>query len=309
MKNYIKLLQFLKDHKKVFSFAVGTMFIASLFEGVQLSLLVPLLDRIFNQQPIVVPNELPATLTKIIDYLNQQDPQALFKVLPFVILGLITVKHFFVYCYQYFMNDVSQRVMRDIRQKLYTRILTQSLDYFSKKRTGELISRITHDVQIIENAVSYGVTDLFRQTFLITIYIFIAFSIHPKAALIIFLVFPFVIWPINHIGKKLRKLSQRGQERMADINSILMETISGIKVVKAFCTQQTEIDRFKEKNWDYYRVKMKSVKRLSFYESYYRNIWCYLRNFNYFMVRSTSYGFRIIVWDFRLVFWFNFVHY
>ena len=131
------------------------------------------------------------------------------------------------------MNDVSQRVMRDIRYDLYTKIQNLSLDYFSEKRTGELVSRITHDVQIVENAVSYGVTDLFRQTFLIVMYITIAFSIHLNAALIIFFVFPLMVWPISSIGRRLRKLKST-QERMADINAILLETISGVKVVKAF---------------------------------------------------------------------------
>jgi subfamily B ATP-binding cassette protein MsbA len=176
---------------------------------------------------------------------------------------LMVMKNAVVYFHQLLMNDVSQRVMRDIRYDLYTKIQNLSLDYFSEKRTGELVSRITHDVQIVENAVSYGVTDLFRQTFLIVMYITIAFSIHLNAALIIFFVFPLMVWPISSIGRRLRKLSKSTQERMADINAILLETISGVKVVKAFCTEQYEVDRFRAKNYDYYKLKMKAARRLS----------------------------------------------
>ena len=79
------------------------------------------------------------------------------------------------------MSDLSQAVMRDIRYQLYAKIQDLSLDYFSKKRTGELISRITHDVNVVENAVSYGLTDLFRQSFMILLFAMIAFSIYPKA--------------------------------------------------------------------------------------------------------------------------------
>ncbi len=262
MHNYIKLLRFLKEHRSLFSLAVADMFVASLFEGAQLSLLVPLTDRIFNKRDIVVPHKLPDFLTDIVARLNAADPETLFWMLPFIVLAVMVVKHIFVYCYQFLMNDVAQRVLRDVRHKLYARIQTLSLDYFSERRTGELISRITHDVQIIESAVSYGVTDLFRQTFLIAIYLTVTFTIHPKAALIIFLVFPFIGWPLSQIGRKLRKLARSSQERMADLSSILLETISGIKVVKAFCTEDYEVNRFKGKNHDFYKLKMKSVKRL-----------------------------------------------
>lgn len=238
------------------------MFLASFFEGFQLSLLVPLIDRIFTKKEIIVPGNVPEFIRNMVDYLNAVSPEVLYKMLPVAVLGMIIVKQGFSYIYQFLMNDVSQRVIRDVRERLYAKIQNFSLDYFSEKRTGELISRITFDVGIVENAVSYAVTDLFRQSFLIVMYVVIAFAIHFKAALVIFLVFPLIIWPISRIGKKLRKLAQRSQERMADINTILLETISGVKVVKAFCTEQNEIDRFKRKNFEFYKLKMKSVKRM-----------------------------------------------
>ncbi len=238
------------------------MFLASFFEGFQLSLLVPLIDRIFTKKEIIVPGNVPEFIRNMVDYLNAVSPEVLYKMLPVAVLGMIIVKQGFSYIYQFLMNDVSQRVIRDVRERLYAKIQNFSLDYFSEKRTGELISRITFDVGIVENAVSYAVTDLFRQSFLIVMYVVIAFAIHFKAALVIFLVFPLIIWPISRIGKKLRKLAQRSQERMADINTILLETISGVRVVKAFCTEQNEIDRFKGKNQEFYKLKMKSVKRM-----------------------------------------------
>ncbi len=238
------------------------MLIASLFEGLQLSLLVPMTDRIFSNKKIVVPNKLPAGITDVIEKLNTIEPQTLFWMFPIVVVTALIVKHIFVFGYQYLMSDVSQRVMRDIRYLLYTKIQGLSLDYFSHKRTGELISRITHDVNVVENAVSYGLTDLFRQTFMILMFIVIAFSIYPRAAFIIFVVFPFIGIPMASIGRRLRKISKGTQEKMADINTLLLETISGIKLVKACCTEQYEINRFRQTNHDYYKLRMKSVKRI-----------------------------------------------
>src|SRR3989338_4458464 len=262
MKNYIKLLGFLKGHRKLFAVAVLTMLIASFFEGFQLSLLVPMTDRIFNNKKIIVPNHLPHFVEAGIDKLNALDASTLFWIFPFAVIVILLVKHVFVFAYQYLMSDLSQRLMRDIRYRLYEKIQNLSLDYFSKKRAGELISRITHDVNVVENAVSYGVTDLFRQTFMIIMFVAITFSIYPKAALLIFFVFPFIGFPMSLIGRRLRTISKGTQEKMADINSLLLETISGIQLVKAFGTEKYETKRFKEKNHDYYKLRMKSIKRI-----------------------------------------------
>ena len=262
MRNYLKLLRFLKDYKRLFGIAVGAMLIASAFRIFELSMLAPIIDRIFNQKPIIPPNQLPDFLSGIVQYLNELDPAVLFRTMPFVILLGMVVKHGFIYLYEYLMNDVTQRVMRDIRLGLYMKIQHLSLDYFSKKRTGELMSRITYDVGIIENAVSYGVTDLFVQSFTILGFVLTVLVIHFKAAVIIFFVVPMIIWPMIAIGKKLRKLARSSQERMADINSLLLETISGIKIVKAFSTESYEIERFRVKSHDFYKLFMKRVKRL-----------------------------------------------
>lgn len=265
MVNYFKLLSFLKPHKRLFAAAVVSMLAASFFEVVQITLLIPLVDRIFNDKKIEFANEIPEYLQPLIEYLNApHDPYALLKQVLTVFIALLLVKHAIVYIYRYLMNDVAQLIMRDIRQKLYAKIQTLSLDYFSEKKTGELVSRVTHDANLIENAISYSVTDLFRQVFMVIFYLYLAFMIHLKAAFIILIVFPLIIWPIAVIGQRIRQISKASQERMADIHTILMETISGVKVVKAFCTELYEIARFQGTNQAIYKLRMKSVKRMLF---------------------------------------------
>ncbi len=237
------------------------MFVASFFEVFQLSLMVPLVDRIFNNKQIIIPNQLPDFLSDVVQRLNALEPQYL---LPRFLIGfivLLVVKNAVTYTYQYLMGDLSQRIMRQIRYNLYYKIQNLSLDYFSKKRTGELVSRITHDVNLVENAVSYAVTDLCRQSFVIIMWAGTAFIIDPKAAVVVFLIFPFIGIPINKIGKRLNAISKGTQEKMADINTHLLETISGIHLVKAFCNETYEIDRFKGQNHSYYKLKMKSIKK------------------------------------------------
>ncbi|MDP8213039.1 MAG: ABC transporter ATP-binding protein [Candidatus Zapsychrus exili] len=262
MENYIRLLKFLHGKKKIFALAAFTMFISSFFEVFQLSLLVPMTDRIFNDNKIVVPNELPQFLSIIVDKLNAIQPKELFSLFLVVFIVALLLKSFLTFIYQYLMSEVSQRIMRDIRVSLYDKIQSLSLDYFSKKRTGELVSRITFDVNVVENAVSYGITDLCRQSFIIIMWMSTAFIIDPKASFVIFIIFPLIALPMAKIGSKLKKISKGTQEKMADINSLLLETISGVKLVKASCTEDYETKRFKDQNNAYYKLKVQSIKRL-----------------------------------------------
>ncbi len=262
MKNYFKLLRFLKAHLRRFALAIFFIFLTSIFEGVQLTLMLPVIDRIFTNKKIILPNKVPAFVTHVVNYFNSVDSHVLFWMIPLVFLCLFAVKQVVTFWSDYFMNDVAQRVMRDVRSRLFERIQTLSLDYFSKKRTGELISRITNDVAVIENAVSYAVTDLVRQPVLVIIFLSLAFTFNVQGTLLIFAMVPFIAVPMGIIGKKLRKLARGQQEKMADINSHLLETISGVRILKAFGTERYEIKRFNQQNQDFYKLRMRGLKNM-----------------------------------------------
>lgn len=266
MKNYLKLLRFLKGNTKVLGLATLCMFFSAVFDGFQLSLLVPMTDKILSNNKIVVPGKIPAFLASIIDKINATDAMTLLRMMIIGVIVMFVLKGFFDFWYGYLMNDASQRIMRDMRSRLYETIQNLSLDYFSKKRGGELIARITNDVQVVENAVSYGVTDLVYQSFRIVIFasfvIFVCFKMSlPKVTIVVLILFPVVALPMKYIGKRLKKISRSSQEKMADINSLLIETISGVRIVKAFCMEKYESSRFKSQNQDFYKLKMKSIKR------------------------------------------------
>lgn len=261
MRDYIKLLSFLKGHGREFALAVFFMFVASLFQGVQYSLLVPLTDRILTNKKIILPNKVPAFLQHMVDRFNSMDTHLLLWLIPLVFFIMILIRLITTFCYDYLMNNIAQKIMRDIRSRLYEKIQHLSLDYFSRKRTGELISRITNDVQTIENGISYAVTDMFRQPFIIITYLIMVFMLYANAAGAVILLVAVIAGPMAIFGKTLRKLARGSQEKMADINSHLLETISGVRVVKAFSMEEYEIDRFRKTNQDFYKLKMKTIKR------------------------------------------------
>jgi len=237
------------------------MFFTAIFDGAQLSMIVPLADKVLTNKKIVVANELPQFVMNFIDKVNAIEPINLLTIMAWSVLALFLFKGLFSFLQGYLMSDIGQRVIRDVRLILYRKLQDLSLDFYSQKRTGELISRITNDVKTIENAVSYGVTDLFYQSFQIMLFTFLIFAIHWKMALIALVLFPLVAIPTVKFGRRLRQLTKRQQERMADINSLLAETISGVRIVKAFNMENYEIDKFSGHNKENYKLEMKTIKR------------------------------------------------
>jgi subfamily B ATP-binding cassette protein MsbA len=235
---------------------------SAIFDGISLAMIVPMADKVLTNKKIIIPTKLPAFLSTLVERINNTQPIVLLGYMIFGIILLFLLKGLFGFLQSYFMSDIGQKVVRDIRDKLYAKLQTLSLDYFTHRRGGELISRITNDVKLVENAVSYGSSDLVYQGAQVLIFLFITLFLYFKLALISFILVPLISFPIIKVGRVLRKLSRKSQEKMADINSLLYETIIGTRIVKAFNMEPYEVQKFKHANSDYYKISMKSIKRL-----------------------------------------------
>ncbi|MFA4988666.1 MAG: ABC transporter ATP-binding protein [Candidatus Omnitrophota bacterium] len=261
MRDYLKLLRFVRPYYGLFAVAIVCMGFSAIFDGVSLAMMVPLADKVLTNKKIVVPAKLPDFLSGIVDKINNTSPETLLVYMVVSVLVLFFLKGVFGFYQSYFMSDIGQRVVRDIKAKLYAKIQSLSLNYFTHKRGGELMSRITNDVRLVENAVSYGSTDLIYQSLQVVIFSTVIFFIYFKLALVSLVFIPLISLPIIKVGKVLRKLSKRSQEKTADTNSLLYETIMGARIVKAFNMEQYEIGKFNKVNMDYYKLCMKSIKR------------------------------------------------
>jgi len=263
----------MQDYRRLFKFArpyYGLLVLSGLFMGIvtvldvfRLSAIVPVVDRVFTNQPITFTRgKLPLLLENILTQLNSLSPLKVLYLLLIVIPIALLIRAVFEYLQSYIMSDVGQKVIRDVKNQIYAKLQTLSLDYFTQKRSGELISRVTNDVKLIENAVSYALTDLVYQSFQVISFAVLTVLINWRMALISLIVLPLVVIPVVVVGKVLRKLSRSSQEKMADINSLLLETFTGVRIVRAFCAEGREIGKFKKQNQDYYRLAMKSIKRM-----------------------------------------------
>ena len=245
-----------------FYIASVCMAFSAIFDGVQLAMIVPLSDKVLTNKKIIIPARWPPFWAGFVDKMNNTPAATMLNYMAISVLLLFVLKGLFGFLQSYIMSDIGQRVVRDIKGSLYAKLQSLSLDYFTHKRGGEMISRITNDVKLVENAVSYGATDLVYQGFLVVILLFMSFFIYLKMALIAFIMAPFIAIPILKVGRILRKLSRKSQEKMADINSLLYETIIGTRIVKAFNMEDYELKRFERINQDFYRISMKSIMRL-----------------------------------------------
>lgn len=231
------------------------------FEGAQFGAIVPLADCIFNGKPIILPAGLPSVLVHYADVLNAMDRYTLFYGVIFIIPAFYVIKGGFSYLRGLFMNTLAQRSVMDVRGDLFRKYQALSLDFYTQKRQGELMSRITNDAGFIGHAISFGLTDIFYQSILAVMFAGIALTISWKMVLIILVVFPLNGWLIHVIGKTIKKQSIQSQESMADLNSILVETNQGVSIVKAFSREKHEIDRFDVLNKRFYRAIIKGIRR------------------------------------------------
>jgi len=261
MRDYFKLLKFVRPYLGLFFLASVCMGFSAVFDGVSLAMMVPLADKVLTNKKIVIPAKLPDFLSNLIDKINSVPAEELLGYMAVVIILLFIIKGLFGFLQSYFMSDIGQRIVRDIKARLYAKFQNLSLDYFTHKRGGEMISRITNDARVVENAVSYGSSDLVYQGLQVIIFFSITLFIYPK--FVIFILPPLAIlgYTISRVGKKLRKLSRSSQEKAADINSVLHETIIGARIVKAFNMEDYEVKKFNKINNDSYRLSMKSIKR------------------------------------------------
>jgi subfamily B ATP-binding cassette protein MsbA len=163
----------------------------------------------------------------------------------------------------YLMTDVGQRVVRDLRNGLFGHILGQSASFFARRSTGQLMSRITNDVNQVQQAVSETLGDLLREGLALLGYAALLFYYDARLALVVMTGAPVVVYPLIRLGQRVRKTTRRSQEQLEHISHITAEAFAGHRIVKAFGTEGVEQKRFAAASDLVYRTNMKVTSALS----------------------------------------------
>jgi len=144
----------------------------------------------------------------------------------------------------YLLTSVGEKSLADMRKDVYSKLLTMPMSFFTEKRVGELSNRISSDLSTIQDAISFTLAEFLRGVFMLIIGIFFIFWISPKLALVMLSVVPLLGVVSVVFGKRIRKMSRKTQDQLADSGTIVQETFHGISIVKAFTSEYHEVTRY-----------------------------------------------------------------
>lgn len=236
MDIFKRLLQLAKPHASKFILAMFCMLVVGATTSALAFLVKPALDEIF---------------------LKRNSDMLVW--IPVAVIVIYLIKGGCNYTQTILMSFIGQRVVADLRNNLYRRMQMQSLSFFTKNPTGILMSRITSDVGYVQGAVSEAVTSLLKDSFTLICLVFVIFYRDWQLAIIAMFVFPLTIYPIAKFGRKMRNIATRTQVTMGSLTTLLQETISGTRIVKAFSMEEYENRRFAKENEHLFKLALKSV--------------------------------------------------
>jgi subfamily B ATP-binding cassette protein MsbA len=180
-------------------------------------------------------------------------------LIPFGLIGIYFVKAVGRYIQSVYMSYIGQHIVTRFRELLLGKIIELDMEFLYKNRSGELISRVTNDINRIQYFVSNMLPELFRET--LTVAGLVAYIVYLNSTLAFYslIVVPLVIYPLLLIAKKLKKYSHRSQAKNADVVTRLTEVFNNSEIIKANATEKYETQRFSVQNWQFFKINMKAV--------------------------------------------------
>lgn len=292
MKLYLRLLKYVRRYWAWLLTSIFCMVIFAVFSSISVWMIAPFLGTIFSAEEqnsdslaldpleqiddVTVVDSVPKQAdllmklkhllkTKMDHYLLAGSKTDSLKRICIVFFIIFFIRNIFQYAQLYTIAAVEHGVMKDIRDDLFSHFSHLPLSYFHKRRAGQIISRVTSDVEVVNKGINVSFTNLTRDPILIFMYLGMAIIISWKLTIIAFIVLPVSMIVIIHIGKQLRTFSARRQEKMAVLTSLLQEMVTGIRVVKAFAMERFEIARFKLESERWFKdvIHIVRVQKLS----------------------------------------------
>ncbi len=237
MEIYRRLLLYLKPYKMRLIWAAFFMLLTSGLIAMQTYLIKPILDKVIMGLDMKLGLLIPPALIVV----------SIFK-------GGAS------YARDYFMGYVGQKVVNDIRDRLYAHITSLSFSYFTRTPTGVIIARIINDVNLVQGALTRAPSTLIQGIFtMVTLTVYI-FYLNWKLALFFVVVLPFAGYAFSRFSRRFRKASIQMQEQIGGLTMHLHETISGVRIVKAFGMEEYESRRFASRNRELFNSLMRSIK-------------------------------------------------
>lgn len=171
------------------------------------------------------------------------------------------LKNFFRYAAIYFKSYMRMAVVRDLREQLFHKSILLPLSYYSEEKKGDLLSRMTSDLNEIEIAVVFAIDMLFREPLSIILHLIILFSWSMELTLFSLILLPLSALAISRIGKSLKRTSAKGQKQMGNLLSIIEETLGGVRIIKAFTAEKLAMKRFSKENNHHQKIITRTFRK------------------------------------------------
>ncbi|MCO6475898.1 MAG: ATP-binding cassette domain-containing protein [Phaeodactylibacter sp.] len=261
--SFWRLLGYLRNYKANVSLNVLSNILTAVFTAASIPLLVPFLEILFDRREPVL--DKPAAITNIDSlttsfnyYLSQmvvqQGKETALAFVCVTILSAFFLKNLFRYLSLFFMAPVRNGIIRDIRGQLFEKVLILPLSYFSEERKGDLMSRITADVQEVEWSILNVLEAVFREPLIIVGALGFMVYVSPSLTAFVFLLMIFTGVVIGGIGRSLKRSSSAVQERLGTLVSIVEEALGGLRIIKGFNAEAYQRDKFAQENNAYRRA-------------------------------------------------------
>ena len=236
LKQFVKLMQFVKPYNKSFYLVIFFAVILSVITTVTPYLLKVVVD----------------------DYIIPKDYSGMTLIILLMIIAL-TVEVLFMFCFTYYSNWLGLKVIKDIRVKIFDKIINLKMSFFDKNSVGRLVTRAVNDIETIASIFSQGlftiIADLFKMLVILLVMVIISF----RLTFVVLLIFPILIYATRVFQKAMKKAFELVRNEVANLNSFVQERISGIKIVQIFNREKIEEDKFNTINIKHRDALLKTV--------------------------------------------------
>lgn len=265
MKKLSRLFQYLKDYKGQIGLYFVTTIMQILFSVFSFTMLAPALEVLFKGKQastLASSNNIMQQFSNYITNLSiTKGPVITLAIIISIIVGFTMMKNLFLYLSLYIMNPLRNAVLRRLRDDLFTKTISLPIGFFTEERKGDLISRMTNDINEVELSIMATLEVFIREPFTIIFFLSAMVMISPQMTLFLVLFLPVTGFLIGKIGKSLRRHSNVAQEQLGKMLSVMDETLSGIRVVKAFNAEKHQHLRFMQMNNLIFRTRNQIAAR------------------------------------------------
>ncbi len=267
---YYLLKRFLPPYKGYVFLNILFNLLGAIFGAFQFIALTPVLGVLFGTQPVMdKPGDWSLSLSSLKDNLlyliseiiKTSGKEKTLIYLGFFIIVMVILKVGFTYFASFVMVPLRNGVVCDIRNQIYNKILSLPLGFFSEERKGDIIARTTGDVQEVDNSIFNSIEMMFKDPMTILISLFVMIYMSWSLTLFVFLMLPIVAYLIGKVGKSLKKPSMRGQNKMGELLTTIEESLSGLRIIKAFNAEKKMKTVFARQNTEYYHIMNKLMWR------------------------------------------------